>query len=449
MKRLFFMLLGLVFLPSFTFSQSPLTLDEAIRIALERSPTLIAQKEVIREAEYKRKETLSKFFPKLEAKYYYLRLDETPKMVIPPLKGLTLEMPPKDVLTYPLFFKVGTKDNWGLHLSVSLPVFTGGALRSGYGLACLGVESSKLQYELSRLDLILKVREAFYNVIKAKRLLEVAQKAVEALKEHHRIAQVFYQQGIIPKNDLLQVEVELSQREQDVIAAQKNLEMACYYFNILLKRPLNEEVILDERLELVGFEEDFGSLLKKAFENRPEFKLGKLQIEAAKKESKIARAELFPKVILLFDYQRYGDDPSVSGSPYKKKEYNWQFMAVTQWRLWDFGESYFGLKGKQARIVQAEHQAKEIEDFITLQLGEAFLSVKEAINKVKTSEKALEGAQENFRVNEERYKLQAATSSDVLDALALLVRAQNSYWIALCDYHLALGRLKRAMGVDR
>jgi outer membrane protein TolC len=52
-------------------------------------------------------------------------------------------------------------------------------------------------------------------------------------------------------------------------------------------------------------------------------------------------------------------------------------------------------------------------------------------------------------VNEERYKLQAATSSDVLDALALLVRAQNSYWIALCDYHLALGRLKRAMGVER
>jgi outer membrane protein TolC len=124
-------------------------------------------------------------------------------------------------------------------------------------------------------------------------------------------------------------------------------------------------------------------------------------------------------------------------------------MAVLQWRLWDFGESYFGVKEKQARIVRAENQVKEIEDLVTLQLGEAFLSVREAMNKVKTAEKTLEGARENFRVNEERYKLQAATSSDVLDALALLVRAQNSYWIALCDYHLALGRLKRAMGVER
>ncbi len=448
MKKVLFILF-LVFLPTFALSQSPLTLDEAIKIALEKSPTLAAQREVIREAEYKRKEALSKFFPKLEAKYYYLHLDETPKMVIPPLKGLTLERPPQEFLTYPLFLKVGTKDNWVLDLSMSLPVFTGGALRNGYDLACLGLEGSKLQYELSRLDLILKVKEAFYNVIKTKKLLEVAQKAVEALKEHYRIAQVFYQQGIIPKNDLLQVEVELSQREQDVIAAQKNLEMACYYFNILLKRPLNEEVILDERLDLIGFDEDFGPLLKKAFENRPELKLGKLQTEAAKKEFKIARAELLPKVSLLFDYQRQGDDPSVSGSSYRKKEYNWQFMAVLQWRLWDFGESYFGVKEKQARIVQAENKEKEIEDFITLELGEAFLSVKEAINKVKTSEKVLEGAQENFRVNEERYKLQAATSSDVLDALALLVRAQNSYWIALCDYHMALARLKRAMGVDR
>jgi outer membrane protein TolC len=448
MKRGVLTLFLFAFLPSFVFSQVPLTLDEAIRIALEKSPTLAAQREVIREAEYKRKEALSKFFPKLEGKYYYLRLDETPKMVIPPLKGRTLEEF-EEVLTYPLIFKIGTRDNWGLDLSVSLPVFTGGALRNGYGLACLGVESSKLQYELSRLDLILKVREAFYNVIKAKRLMEVAQKALEALKEHHRVAQAFYQQGIIPKNDLLQVEVELSQREQDLIAAQKNLEMACYYFNILLRRPLNEEVILDERLDLVGFEEDFGSLLKKALENRPELKLGRIQIEAAKKEFKIARSELLPKVSLLFDYQRQGDDPSVSGSPYREKEYSWQFMAVLQWRLWDFGESYFGVKEKQARIIEAENQLKEIEDLVTLQVGEAFLSVREAMNKVKTAQKALEGARENFRVNEERYKLQAATSSDVLDALALLVRAQNSYWIALCDYHLALGRLKRAMGVER
>jgi outer membrane protein TolC len=447
MKRGVLTLFLFAFLPSFVFSQVPLTLDEAIRIALEKSPTLAAQREVIREAEYKRKEALSKFFPKLEAKYYYLRLDETPKMVIPPLMGMTLKG--EEVLTYPLIFKMGTRDNWGLDLSVSLPVFTGGALRNGYGLASLGVESSKLQYELSRLDLILKVREAFYNVIKAKRLMEVAQKALEALKEHHRIAQVFYQQGIIPKTDLLQVEVELSQREQDLIAAQKNLEMACYYFNILLRRPLNEEVILDERLDLVGFEEDFSSLLKKALENRPELKLSRIQIEAAKKEFKIARSELLPRVSLLFDYQRQGDDPSVSGSPYREKEYSWQFMAVLQWRLWDFGESYFGVKEKQARIVRAENQVKEIEDLVTLQLGEAFLSVREAMNKVKTAEKTLEGARENFRVNEERYKLQAATSSDVLDALALLVRAQNSYWIALCDYHLALGRLKRAMGVER
>jgi outer membrane protein TolC len=70
-------------------------------------------------------------------------------------------------------------------------------------------------------------------------------------------------------------------------------------------------------------------------------------------------------------------------------------MAVLQWRLWDFGESYFGVKEKQARIIEAENQLKEIEDLVTLQVGEAFLSVREAMNKVKTAEKTLEGAREN------------------------------------------------------
>lgn len=76
------------------------------------------------------------------------------------------------------------------------------------------------------------------------------------------------------------------------------------------------------------------------------------------------------------------------------------------------------------------------------------MALQEARQRIELSKKVLEQAEENFRMIRERYRLQVARSSDVLDALAMLTRAQNNYWIALADYNIALARLKRAMGVQ-
>ncbi len=62
------------------------------------------------------------------------------------------------------------------------------------------------------------------------------------------------------------------------------------------------------------------------------------------------------------------------------------------------------------------------------------------------SETSIEQAEENLRMNEERYKYQVATATDVLDAVVLLAQARVNYVSALADFNIAKAALDRAMG---
>ena len=76
------------------------------------------------------------------------------------------------------------------------------------------------------------------------------------------------------------------------------------------------------------------------------------------------------------------------------------------------------------------------------------LEIATAKENIPTTRKAVEQGEENLRVNEERYKAQVTTITEVLDAQTLLTRARVNYFRALYDHNLAKARLQRALGAD-
>jgi outer membrane protein len=86
-------------------------------------------------------------------------------------------------------------------------------------------------------------------------------------------------------------------------------------------------------------------------------------------------------------------------------------------------------------------------DRVTLEVKEAVIVLLESEPKIRVAEKAIGQAEENFRISQERYSAQIATSTDVVDAEALLTQARTNYFNAIYDYHLASFALKKATGV--
>ena len=103
---------------------------------------------------------------------------------------------------------------------------------------------------------------------------------------------------------------------------------------------------------------------------------------------------------------------------------------------------------KRRRLSQAKYQQEEVLDQIRLEIKSTYLRTREAEENIRSVEKAIDQAKENFRINQERYKEQVATNTDVLIAQTLLTRTMTNYYNALYDFQLSKAALYRAMGQE-
>jgi len=171
--------------------------------------------------------------------------------------------------------------------------------------------------------LALGVKEAYFNILRADKGIDVAEKAVESLKSHLEVATNFYEVGMIPINDLLKAEVELANAQHDLIKAQNASQFARASFNNLLARPINSEVEIEDILIYQPENPDFEDYLNMALKNRPEIKtleIGSMQID---QQIKLAKSEYYPEIALTCDYIKEGDTPGVSGSLFHEAS-TWQ-----------------------------------------------------------------------------------------------------------------------------
>jgi outer membrane protein TolC len=437
---------GFVFLGVFAMSAvvsaaeggSLLTLQDSIDLALKQSVVIHSAREGVAGAEAQKKEAFTGFLPKLSTSYNYTKLNEAPTFLFP---GVPPAIPQSVVTT-------GTQDNYTWALEARQPIFAGGGILANYEASRFGLDAARMEEKGIVLDTVQEVKVAYFNVIKSEKLLDVAQQSVKQLGAHRDMAQSFFDVGMIPRNDLLHAEVQLANGQLFLVKSENGLELARSKLNIVLRRKIDAPVNVEDIFAYRPFEKSPGECLQFALENRPEIMAYSLKLEQAKKIVSQAKSEYFPSVNLVGNYSRFGDTPGVSGSAYKDQE-SWYVMAVANWNFWEWGRTKNRVDMSRSRENQITDALANVKDQITLEVKNAYLSLREAEKQIFVTRKAIEQAEENFRITQERYKEQVATSTDVLDAQTLLTRAKSDYTNALGDYHISHARLERAMGMDQ
>jgi outer membrane protein len=424
---LFFLLVG----SSTIIASDILTLEESIRIALERGLSVKSAEEEIKAREFEERSSRADLFPKLSTSYSYTRLDEetvnNAKYVFD-----SREFSPLEEYSYE-FNITGTQ-----------PLFTGWALTTSRELASLGVDTAKVQKEITVQDLIFDVKGTYFEILKAKKLENVAREAVEQLKAHLRVSQAFYDEGIIAKNDLLETEVQMAEARQDLIRATNRVEIAGSVFNKLLRRRLSKKILIKDILDYHPVRLTLDQCMERAELNRAEIKEVSLNIVSAEKGVEFSKSSYYPSVSLIGNYQRQTATEQYVG---KRDPDNWTITLEAEWNFWEWGKTKHEVASARAKVAKAKYLLNEIKDNIQLEVKEAYLYLREAEKNIHVAKTAVVQAEENFRMNEERYKQQVATSTDVLDAQTLLTRARANYFNALSEHNIDWARLERAMGM--
>jgi len=228
-------------------TSEPLTLSQAVEIALEANLALKKSKDEIDAARAIKNIQRANFLPTFNTRYSYKRRDEEVAFVA----------------------------------SFSQPIFSRFSLINQYKVASFGLNIAKISEKAERLEVIFKVERAFFTLLKAIKLRSVSQEAVKLLSAHQDVAKNFYQVGMTPLNDWLKSQVELANAKQDLVVAINNLGISKSEFNIILRRPVNAAVEIADILHYSPLENDSDYYLDMADQNRFEIKVADLNIEIA------------------------------------------------------------------------------------------------------------------------------------------------------------------------
>jgi outer membrane protein len=278
-------------------AQKPLTLEESIRIALERNLALHSAREGVVGSEYRRRAAATDFLAKWGGEYGYTRYND-----------------PVNVGFVPTMIGPATsRDIYNLSSSIVQPLFAGGSILGNYRLEKFGLDISKADVETVKRDIVVLVREGYFNILRAEKFVDVGKQAVKQFEAQLNVAKAFFEVGITPKNDLLQSEVRLANARQALVRAENDLALAISSFNILLRREINEPLSIVDILEYKPSTLRLEESLDEALRLRPEVKSAGLRVEQAKEGVRIARSGFFPTLGLSGNYQRFSDDFDLRG----------------------------------------------------------------------------------------------------------------------------------------
>jgi outer membrane protein TolC len=294
----------------------------------------------------------------------------------------------------------------------------------------------KEDVEVQRDAIALTVKEAYFNLLFAKRLITVAQQALDRAELNLRSAQGFYEVGTRPKSDVTRAEVDVANARVDLIRANNAERLARVALNTGMGIAVDSPT---EVQDVAGFEPfviDPASLLPEARRGRPEYRRAKLAVEAADAAARREFRNFFPDIT---------GNASVGATSLDYLQV-WDLGVALNWDIFDGGNKIARYREASAAVKAAQARVRATELDIWQQAEQASINVQESGERIQAAQKAVESARENFRLSQGRFDAGVGTIIELTDAQLALTQAQFTEAQAVNDYRISVARLERALG---
>jgi outer membrane protein len=439
-----------------------LTLDDAIGIALERGHELGMAEAAEEAARSRLWQARSAFLPAVSASASYTRLDEAPYMDASQFGNMFAPlMVPFEYLVEQGYLDpstleglsggtgsdriyLGDDDIYSVGITVTQPIFTGGALLGANAAAGHGLHAAELNTRRTRDETRYNVTQAYVMLVQAKAAHGVMDDAVAQMQEHLDNLEAMYKAGMVLERDIMQARVQMSAIELDRNTASHAVRLtgAALAFQLGLDPGTRVEAI-DALERTPGAPAELDDLMRAALNERPDLLSMNESVGAADNIVGMARSEFFPQVVAMGHYN--WDRPN---REYEPEFYDhWSVTVAAQMNVFDWGGRWNRVREAKATRLQAERGLKMLEDAVRLEVEASWQEHDAALSAISIAERGVEQARESYRVTEESFKNGVATNSDVLDANTALRTAEMNRVAALARLRLAEAGLDLAAGV--
>lgn len=295
-------------------------------------------------------------------------------------------------------------------VSASMPIFSGFKVQNNIELYNNLYQAESANSVKTKEDVALRVVNYYTSLYKA-------QKTVELLQENQKSAQQrvtdfieLEKNGIIPKNDLLKAQLQVSKIQLSVDEAKNNLNIVNYYLVTLLKMDPNTKIAVNEN-DLSQFEPRIlQSDTTVALENRKDLEAVRLQEKATEDNIKIAKSNYYPSIAIVGGYVAADIKNFVEA-------YNLTNVGVgLSYDLSGLIKNNSHVRMAESKAEEAKHTEEILTDNIKVQVQKAAEDYDLAINQDAVYEQAMAQATENYRIVKDKYDNDLSDTNDLLEA---------------------------------
>lgn len=326
--------------------------------------------------------------------------------------------------------------------SISMPIDLFGNRTRQIQASSLNLKASRTTLDATRNDARLSAKSAYFNVLRAKASVGVAEVALQDAQKRLDQNRQLLAGEQVAKVDVTRLEAQLAQSQADLESATNTLQIQKNAFNVALARPVETPVELEDVTTLPELPSNVDGLVKTAMAGRPELNALRHSVRALALTRRAAEASLNPSLSFGVNYQR-----NLDAAGFSQKE---QTSATLS-----FSVPIFDSGATRARVRQAlqdEAQAKinleQSELAVSQDVRNAITNMITAKARLASAESQVKAAQEVYRLAQVRQSAAEATYVEVIDALNSLVSSRNNAVSARYDYFVAYSQLQRAVGKD-
>ncbi len=419
-------------------AQAPLSLREAVQLALAAHPAVEAGRSGVRAAETRIREARSGYLPKLNYSETWLR-SNNPVIVFSSLltqHQFTMENFQLGPLNRP-----DALNNFQSQIAIDQLVYDAGQTRLGIRSAELGRDISAEDERRTEMNTIANVVRAYHGAALAEESLKVADEAVRSAEADLNRARAIRSAGMSTDADVLSIEVHLAAMREQQIRRKADLDVARAALNEALGRPLTETHGLTTPLTAVSLtEKPLEQYERESGAERPEMRQARLASSLAETEGSSARAALLPQVVVHAGFEADRQRFINRGGA------NWLASASLRWNIFNGGadkaridEADFGLQRARALASAAGSQ-------IRLQVRRAYADYEAAVQRIEVAQAAVSMAEESLRITKNRYENGLSNVTDLLRTETALLETRNRRLSAVYDQRLAAVNLGLAAG---
>ena len=400
MKASQLLLIGIFFIGSSVLEaqeKTSLTLDEAVNLAWTKSNEVILANTKVNTKKYELESVKNNKYPDLKVSGQYQQLAKA-SVDLKINKGTDSKSPP-------------TVDRLIIgQVNASVPIFSGFKLQNSikaYENLYLAETATAAQ---TKEETAMKVVNYYSSLFKA-------QKTIELLKENQKKAQQrvidfseMEKNGIIPRNDLLKAQLQVSKIQLSIDDTNADLNMANYYLVSLLKLPEGTKLEIKES-DFANFQmTNIPTSEQPALENRKDLQALQFQEKASQANIKATRSAYYPSIAMVGGYTTLDlkNVVTVQNAMNIGLGVSYDLSAILK--------NGTMVKLAESKSQEVKNSEEMLTDYIKIQVQKGIEDYNLALKQNKVYLQAVEQSAENYRIVKDKYENGLSDTNDLLEA---------------------------------